>query len=411
MAEHSPDRQGFTGLPGEPSHRKLSWGALVGVLLIAACLRPALTSVGPVLPEIGTELGLGPAVLGVLGAIPLLCFAAASPLVHALTARTGHRAAVTIALTGIAVAIGLRSLPVPGALWVGTVLVGLSIAIGNVVVSGIVKREFAARVSLATGLYSAVMGFAASLASGLSEPLAAALGGWRPGLAVWAVPAVLALAAWLVLSRRTDAGPSGSAATAATVSPWRSRLAWQVTGFFGLQSLTFYLLVTWLPSMAATRGLTPGQAGWLLFLFQVVGVVAGPLAAARADRMGDQRLLCAATGVLMALAALGVLAVPGLLWLWATLAGLASGASFSLALALAPLRTTTPAATVRLSGMAQSFGYLIAAAGPVVAGWLAAATSWGVVVGAIAVLALVQAGLGYLAGARRHLEDALPVRS
>lgn len=405
MSEHS------SGLR-EPSGHRVRWGALVGVLLIAACLRPALTSVGPVLPEIGTELGLGPATLGVLGAIPLLCFAAASPLVHALTGRTGHRAAVTIALAGIAVAIGLRSLPVAGALWVGTVVVGLSIAIGNVVVSGIVKREFAARVSLATGLYSAVMGLAASLASGLSEPLAAALGGWRPGLAVWAIPTVLALAVWLVLSRRTDAGPSGSGTAAApTVSPWRSGLAWQVTGFFGLQSLTFYLLVTWLPSMAATRGLTPEQAGWLLFLFQIVGVVAGPIAAANADRLGDQRLLCAATGVAMALAALGVLLVPGLLWLWATLAGLSSGASFSLALALAPLRTTTPAATVRLSGMAQSFGYLIAAAGPVVAGWLAAATNWGVVVGSIAVLALVQAGLGYLAGERRYLEDGLPVRS
>jgi CP family cyanate transporter-like MFS transporter len=364
----------------------------------AGGLRPAITSVGPVLPEIGAELGLGPAAQGVVGAIPLLCFAAASGLVHALTGRTGHQRAVTIALAGIVLAIGLRSLPLPGALWIGTVLVGLAIAIGNVVVSGLVKRQFAARVSLATGLYTAVMGLSASLASGLSAPLSAGLGGWRPGLAVWVLPTLVALAVWLVLARRTPAQPPATAAVPQAQTPWRSPLAWQVTGFFGLQSLTFYLLVTWLPTLAATLGLGPTEAGWLLFWFQAVGVVIGPAAAWWADRLPDQRLLCAATGVLMAVAVAGALTVPGLLWVWVTLAGCAAGASFPLALALPPLRTHTPADTVRLAGMAQSVGYLIAAAGPVAAGWLAAATSWGVVIAAVGVVALVQAVLGSLAG-------------
>jgi CP family cyanate transporter-like MFS transporter len=378
---------------------RLNRAALVGVLVIAACLRPAITSVGPVLPEIGAELGLGPVAQGAVGAIPLLCFAAASGLVHALTSRTGHHRAVTIALAGIALAIGLRSLPLAGALWVGTVLVGLAIAIGNVVVSGLVKREFAARVSLATGLYSAVMGVSASLASGLSAPLSAGLGGWRPGLAVWVVPTLLALGLWLVLSRRTDEAPAdATTAVPPAPTPWRSALAWQVTGFFGLQSLSFYLMVTWLPTMAADRGYGPAEAGWLLFWFQVVGVVVGPVTAWWADRLPDQRVLCAAAGLLMAVAALGALAAPGLLWLWVILAGCSAGGAFALALALAPLRTRTPADTVRLSGMAQSVGYLIAAAGPVVAGWLAAATNWGVVVAAVGVLALAQAAVGSLAG-------------
>jgi CP family cyanate transporter-like MFS transporter len=378
--------------------RRLRWGALAGVLVIAACLRPAITSVGPVLPEIGAELGLGPVAQGAVGAIPLLCFAAASGLVHALTSRTGHHRAVTIALAGIALAIGLRSLPLPGALWVGTVVVGLAIAIGNVVVSGIVKREFAARVSLATGLYSAVMGLSASLASGLSAPLSAALGGWRPGLAVWVVPTVVALVVWLLLSRRADAAAPTVAPVAPAPTPWRSALAWQVTGFFGLQSLSFYLMVTWLPTMAAALGYGSAEAGWLLFWFQAVGVVVGPAAAWGADRLPDQRLLCASTGALLAAAALGALAVPALLWLWVTLAGVSAGGAFALALALAPLRTHTPADTVRLSGMAQSVGYLIAAVGPVAAGWLAAATNWGVVVAVVGALALGQAGLGFRAG-------------
>jgi CP family cyanate transporter-like MFS transporter len=378
--------------------------ALVAVLLVALCLRPALTSVGPVLPQISTDLELGPQAQGLLGAIPLLAFAAASPLVHALTGRLGRRAVTSVALVGIIVGIVARSLPGSAWLWVGTVLIGVFIAVGNVVVSGLVKRDFADRVSLATGLYAAVMGIAAAFGSGLSAPLAQGLGGWRPGLAVWMAPAVVALGVWLVLGR-SDAAAAVSlpAATGSAPSVWRSGLAWQVTGFFGLQSMAFYVVVTWLPTMAITRGMSAGQAGWLLFMFQLVGVAAGPVAAAWADRLPDQRWLTAGSGLILAAAIGGAAIAPQAVWFWAALAGAASGASFSLGLAMAPLRTANPADTVRLAGMAQSVGYLIAAVGPVAAGALAAATNWGVVLAVMALLAVIQAGFGLGAGADRRL--------
>lgn len=378
--------------------------ALLAVLLVASSLRPALTSVGPVLPQISLDLGLGPQAQGLLGAIPLLAFAAASPLVHALTRRLGRRSVTTMALAGIIVGILARSLPGHAWLWVGTVLVGVFIAIGNVVVSGLVKRDFADRVSLATGLYAAVMGVAAAFGSGLSAPLANSLGGWRPGLAVWAVPAAVALVMWLILGR-ADAPVTTEASVRDVAAPsvWRSRLAWSVTGYFGLQSMAFYVAVTWLPTMAITRGMPADHAGWLLFLFQIVGVVTGPVAAAWADRLPDQRLLSVGSAVGLAAAFGGAVLVPEGIWMWAALAGAASGASFSLGLAMAPLRTTNPNDTVRLAGMAQSIGYLIAAVGPIAAGTLAAATNWGVVLAALGGLAVVQAGFGLIAGADRRL--------
>jgi CP family cyanate transporter-like MFS transporter len=145
--------------------------ALAAVLLVAMCLRPTMTSVGPVLPQISSELGLGPQAQGLLGAIPLLAFAAASPLVHALTGRLGRRRVTALALAGIVVGVAVRSLPGASQLWIGTIVMGIFIAIGNVVVAGLVKRDFPDRVSVVTGLYAAVMGIAGAFGSGLSAPL------------------------------------------------------------------------------------------------------------------------------------------------------------------------------------------------------------------------------------------------
>lgn len=377
------------------------------VLVVAACLRPALTAVGPVLPDIGADLGLGTTALGLLGALPLLCFAAASPLVHALTRRTGTSRAATVALVGLAVAVLVRSVPVSGALWAGTALVGLTIAVGNVVVPAVVKRDFHRHPALVTGVYVAVMGTCAALASGLSAPLADRLGGWRPGLAVWALPIGLAALAWATTGRRHPAEDrdrqTAPRATGGGRSPWRTRLGWQVTALMGLQSLTFYLLVTWLPSMSVAAGSTPATAGWHLFAYQAVGVAAGPAAAALADRTGTSRVLWAGPGALLALTALGALAAPGLAPLWVLLAGVASGASFVLALAAVPLRTGTPEEAVRLSGMAQSVGYLVAATGPVAAGWLVGGRAgWAGVLVVVALVATAQAVVGLRVAGRDH---------
>lgn len=390
---------------------------LIVILLVAACLRPAITSVGPILLQIGRDLTLDEAALGLLGTLPLLCFAVASWFVPRLVNRTGSAGAVLLALVGLAASIGLRSVPGVVALWVGTVGVGTCIAIGNVVVPALVKESFPARVSVMSGIYSAVIGLSSALASGIAEPLSRLLGGWRSGLAVWALPTLLVAGAWWRWALRhakqpATAGMSRDSTRGAAIGPttplWRSVIAWQVTAFMGLQSFIFYLLVTWLPAMASQQGVSATLAGWLLFGFQAAGVLAGPAFAAAAGRRDDQRWLCAVASGAMTVAAFGQLLLPSLALVWILLAGIAQGATFALALALIPLRSSSAESTVRLSGMAQSIGYGFAALGPAVAGWLVKASgTWTSVLVLLGVAAVAQTVAAYGAGrAGNAFEDA-----
>ncbi|WP_239089508.1 MFS transporter [Sphaerimonospora thailandensis] len=383
---------------------------LLAVLLVAGCLRPPLTSVGPVLDLLGADTGLGTAALGALGALPLLAFAVLSPLAHGTSSRFGAERVVLWAMVALAAGIAVRSLPGNAWLWAGTVGVGASIALGNVLVPSIVKRDHPGAISRVTGLYTSVMTGFAALASGVAVPIAAATGsGWRWSLAVWAVPALLAAGVWALRMRgtRSRTASAGTAAPAvATVretSVWRSAVAWQVTFFLGLQSATFYLLVNWLPTIQTARGVPASTAGWHLFLFQAVGIVSGLAVTVIMGARADQR----ATGVLMSTpmvaAMAGMLWAPGWSPVWVVLAGISSGSTIVIALALIGLRTRTFAQTAKLSGMAQSVGYLLAAAGPLAAGRLAGGTgSWTLVIVLTAGLALAQACVALWAGRDRY---------
>ncbi|WP_084516376.1 MFS transporter [Microtetraspora niveoalba] len=384
---------------------------LLAVLLVAGCLRPALTSVGPVLDLVGADTGLGTTALGALGALPLLAFAALSPVVHRPGARFGAERVVLWALVALAAGIAVRSLPGAAWLWAGTAVAGASIAAGNVLVPSIVKRDHPGAVSRVTGLYTAVMTGFAALASGVAVPIATGYG-WRWSLAVWAAPALLAAAVWTMRTRgprgpRGRADVAGAAAPAVSAAPekpvWRSAVAWQVTFFMGLQSTTFYLMVNWLPTIEIARGVPASTAGWYLFLFQAVGIVSGLAVIAVMGARADQR----ATGVLvslpMAAAMAGMVWAPGWSPVWVVVAGIASGSSIVVALALIGLRTRTFSQTAKLSGMAQSVGYLLAAAGPIAAGRLADGSgTWTPVLALIAGIALAQTCVALWAGRDRY---------
>lgn len=346
-------------------------GATLAVLVAAVCLRPALTAVGPVLEQIGAETGLSNTMLGLLSALPLLAFAAVSPLVAGPARRLGIERTVAWALALLAVGAALRLLPGLPALFAGTVAAGAGIAVGNVLIPVVVRRDHPARVALMTGLYSATMGTAAALASGVSLPLSHLPGGWRWSLGVWALLAAAAAVLW---SRRrsTPAPPPAGE----PVPVWRSAAAWRLTAVMGLQSTTFYIMVAWLPSIATGNGASPALGGWYLFTYQVLGILAGLTVPAALSRAGTR-----ATGVLVAVplatGALGLAAAPALMPLWVVLAGVSSGASLVYALTRISLAARTSAEATRLSGMAQSLGYLLAAAGPVAAGRLRDGTgSW-----------------------------------
>ncbi|TWE09385.1 MFS transporter [Rudaeicoccus suwonensis] len=392
------------------------FGAVAAVLLVAASLRSAITVVGPVLDQIGAATGLGHAALGLLGAVPLLAFAVVSPMVHVMAARFSPESSLIVALAAITVGTGIRSVPGNGFLWCGTALLGAGIAVGNVLVPSIVKRDFAGQVQLMTGVYAAVMSGMAAIASGLAAPLARWTGSWRWALACWAAVSAVAVLVWILRRRPTGTEPPAGAVSAAaenpsnTVNVWASARAWQVTAFMGSQSCSFYVLVTWLPSVEADRGVSETTSGIYLFVYQLIGIIAGVFVAVPLRRRQQSGVAVAIT-VPMVVGSAGLIALPALAPLWVIVAGVSSGCGIVVALAFIGLRSSEHSVTARLSGMAQSVGYLIAALALLGAGLLAGAAGDRSVLWLVLAIGCVQLVPAWLAGRAGFVDSVSPRQS
>ncbi|WP_084626501.1 MFS transporter [Demequina aurantiaca] len=378
----------------------------VTVLVVAANLRGAITALGPIIDRVGTDTGLSAGALGVLGALPILTFGVVSPLVHRLSSTFGADRAVFGALLVLTLGTVVRSLPgLSGWLWVGTVLLAAAIAVANVLMPAIVKRDFPQQVSLMTGLYSAVMSGFAAIASGIAVPIARSTN-WELALGVWAIPALIAAGVWVFRLRGSQAArpvpiPATTAPTAAR-SMWRSGVAWQVALVMALQSSVFYLLITWLPSIESSHGVGESEAGWHLVIFQIAGIVGGLVAGPVLHRRHDQSGVGMATAGLMVIAMVGLLVLPDLVVVWVAFAGLSAGSSLVVALTLMSVRARTPHDSGRLSAMSQSVGYLIASLGPIMSGLLFEFTdSWTPVLVFAALLATGQGAFVAFAGRNR----------
>lgn len=382
------------------TRRKVLMG--LAVFAVAVNLRPAVVAVGPVLNGVGDDLRLEPWALSLLAALPLLCFGGLAPFAPRLGRRYGLEAVMTVVLALMSLSLLLRVAGGAVLLFAGTAVAAAAVAVANVLVPALVKREFPRRSGLLMGVYITVMAGSAALAAGLTVPVADVLGGgWRLGLGMWALPAAFALAFWLPRSRGQGARPP-DAGLGAAGRLLRSPLAWQVTTFMGLQALTVYALLAWLPSMYQDHGWTPSAAGALLsvvLLVQMPGSLLVPVLAARAK---DQRLSAASTSLLTAAGLLGILVAPvagGWVWVWAVMLGLGTGGGFALALTLFVLRAGSSSETAQLSAMAQAFGYLLASSGPFLFGLLHDRTGgWIAPLVVLLALGVVQMVAGVLAG-------------
>ncbi|WP_460682800.1 CynX/NimT family MFS transporter [Nesterenkonia populi] len=389
------------------------------VLVVAANLRPAISAVGPLLEQIRADTGLSPSLLGLLGAIPVLSFGVVSPFVHTLASRWGLERSILASLILLAVGTVIRSLP-PGALpgdpaasaqislLTGTAILSIAIGVGNVLVPAVVKRDFPDRVPVMTGLYTATMAGSAALASGTAVPLSG-LAGWELALGAGALLALTAAALWSLRFREpapktASISVAPHAAQSKAASIWSSPVAWQVTAYFALQSTIFYLLLTWYPSMLAYQGIGEAYAGWMLSLWQGVGIAASLTVGPVLQRSQDQRLVAFLICCSMAASLIGLLAAPALVPLWTLLGGFATGTMLLLALTMISLRARTPQEASRLSGMAQGVGYLCAGTGPLLAGAVFDLTgSWApVIYGMLAAVGLLAAA-GFLAGRKVHV--------
>ncbi|MCE5369514.1 CynX/NimT family MFS transporter [Klebsiella oxytoca] len=377
---------------------------IAGILLIATTLRVAFTGAAPLLDAIRSEYGLTTAQTGLLTTLPLLAFGLVSPLAAGVARRFGIERSLLLAMILICLGIGLRSLPFVSLLFIGTAVIGCGIALGNVLLPGLIKRDFSQHVAKMTGAYSLTMGGAAALGSAMVVPLALAGLGWRGALFTLMVFPLLALFVWLPQSRRQATAPLTGSGAIHNRGIWRSALAWQVTLFLGINSLVYYVIIGWLPAILQSIGYSEAQAGSLHGLLQLATAAPGLAIPLILHRLKDQRGIAVLVAMMCAVSALGLWFLPSQAVMWTLIFGFGSGATMILGLTFIGLRASSAHQAAALSGMAQAVGYLLAACGPPVMGKIHDASGdWHIPLIAVALISVVMAVFGALAGRDREI--------
>ena len=403
----------------EPAERPRGRAALlllgVGLILIGLNLRIGVAAIGPVIGEMRASLGLSATVVSLLTTIPVVVFGAFAFLTPGLSRRLGIHRLLGAVLIVLAAGNLLRLDATMPALFAGTVLVGVAIAVGNVVMPTAIKQDFSHRSGLMMGLYTMSLFIGAAFASGLTAPLLPVLGGsWRAALAIWALPAVLALLVWLPQLRRSPGrtrrgGAVADASNARGTPLFREILtdpvAIAVTGFMGLQSVSYYTTVTWVPTILQDAGMDVTAAGGMIAFSAFPAALAALLAPTLASRMRPTWLPPVVAVLLLGAAYLGLIIAPASgAAAWMTLLGLGLGASISLSLTYVVWRSPTAHLTGHLSTMSQGFGYLIAGLGPLGIGALHGATgSWTVPLLVLGVVLTGQLLAGLVASRPVHI--------
>jgi CP family cyanate transporter-like MFS transporter len=383
---------------------------LVALILLAANLRPALAGVGPVIGLIGDGFGLTGSELALLTTLPVLCFGLLAPSVPRLVGAIGIDGAVVLAVAALSTGLLIRVVPVELTLFAGTVLLGCGIAVANVLMPAIVKRDFPTRVGPVTGAYTTVLNLSAALSAAIAAPLSV-LGGWRLSLGVWVVPAVLALALW----SRNAVRSRGQRLSAPSTGAWRllrNGRARAIVAFTASQSVIYYSVLSWLPSVYESHGYSSHAAGWLLSIVNVTSAPVALVIPVLASRSRSQVPHVVLVAISAALGIAGVLFVPTTVpVLWVVLIGIGQGGAFPLALTMFVLRTRHAEQTANLSTIAQCLAYLVAACGPLIIGLLHDWTgSWRPGIALLLACAAVELGCGISAG-RPGLVDSPPTPS
>jgi CP family cyanate transporter-like MFS transporter len=369
---------------------------LLAILIVTLNLRGAITSVGPLLQEIQSQFGLGGAAAGLLTSLPLFAFGLLSPYAASLARKLGMEKAIFVSLLLLGAGLGLRYIDGTAWLYLGTAFIGCGIAFNNVLLPGLLRRDFPAQLTLVTALFTMVLVTCGGLGSGIAIPMAE-WGGWRFSLAWWLIPALLAALLWIPQLR---ASSRPVAASHRPVRMWNKSLAWQVSLFMGFQSTAFYVMIAWFPSMMQDlEGVSAKRSGTILFIYQIMVLVSVMVTPLFIQRLRDQRWIGPALSSMILLAYLGLYLHPQGALPWMILMGMGAGGSLVLAITLFSLRTGTADDSVALSGMAQSIGYTMAAVVPIVIGFLHDLTQgWEWPLLLMIVLAFLQLMTGYLSG-------------
>jgi CP family cyanate transporter-like MFS transporter len=349
------------------------------LIFVALNLRMAIAAVPPVLTQIQDDTGLGSAGSGVLTALPLICFGTMAAGAPALVRRLRMGSLLGMTMGIVALGCAVRLLPSLAALFVGTAIVGSGIAVANVILPGLIKRDFRDVAAPMIALYALALSLGATIPAGLTIPFEDLTGaGWRPAVAIWGVVAVAALVLWLPRARRAEPAVAVTPRPSAARAMRRDRVAWAVTLFMGLQSLCYYAMLSWLPAILESHGMSSGKAGWMLSYMTIPGMAASLFTPAVQRRLPRSELEVLLAALLLATGYVGlIVAGASAAYVWVTAIGLAGGLLIALALSYIVARADDDHHVAHLSTMAQGVGYLIAASGPFIFGALHGLTeSW-----------------------------------
>ena len=355
--------------------KKISWSGttlllVFGIIFIASTLRMPLTVVGPSISFIREGLGISNVLAGFLTTIPLLAFAVVSPFAPVVARKFGLELTLLLSTSLLALGIVLRSLGTTELLVFGTVLIGVAISFGNVLIPGLLKLKFPYHVGLLMACFTMSMNLSAGIGAGISYPVASSSFGWQGALALSIILVIITILIWIPQLKFNK--PEPTMATKKDRLPlWKSPVTWAVTGAMGLQSLVFYTTAAWIPDIYIAQGLPADRAGWMFSIMQFSQIPMALLTPIIAGKMTSQRPLVLVFTSFYLIGFIGLaMEWTSLAVLWMILLGLAGGASFALAMMFFTLRTRTAYEAADLSGFAQSVGYLLAASGPILFGYL-----------------------------------------
>lgn len=339
----------------------------IALLLTILVMRGPITCVGAVADEVIRVLDIGYPAYGFLSALPIACFGLFCAVAPAMSKRFGLIFSVLICLMLIFLGTAGRLIFSYPVMLMATALIGIGIAVLNVLMPVLLRDYFPNNIPLVMGVFTGFIGFSGSIGAYFSVPLLNAFDSLEAPLGLWVVMAALGLMAWLFSPRSKKISVAGGAFQWSLL---RKPLTWAVIFVMGMQSLTIYTTVAWLPTILSTQGFSASTAGLGSAVFLLVSAPASIMTAAFIKAVGSERTAAAIMSVSFALGI--VLWLMGGAWSFVgcVLAGIPQGITFSMAMILMAQKTNNLSELLVISSLSQGIGYILAGFGPFICGLL-----------------------------------------